>query len=386
MLRIVTGVAGLCVIASLGYYVVASLAALRFAVRAASPAPPIPRIAPRVAILKPLRGLGATLLESLISYLELDYPRVEFFFGVADYSDRAAEAPVALRERYHFTPMTMVVGQEPGCANRKVAKLIKLAERAPNAEIVLISDADIAVDRDHLRRVVGEMSSDDRVAIVTCLYRARPLGSIASRLEALAVNTDFAPQVMLSAVIEPIHYALGATIAIKRTVLEEIGGFRAIKDVLADDFFLGRMVADRGYQVYLSGSLVTTIAYERTFADFWNHQLRWARTYRTARPLSLATIVTHGPFWALVLLAASGGQPFAIKALILVLAARLGMSALILVRVLLVPELLRDLWLVPFKDLCMTAIWFASLLSNKVIWAGRRLEILPDGRMTEVDE
>ena len=79
-------------------------------------------------------------------------------------------------------------------------------------------------------------------------------------------------------------------------------------------------------------------------------------------------------------------QPFAIKALILVLAARLGMSALILVRVLLVPELLRDLWLVPFKDLCMTAIWFASLLSNKVIWAGRRLEILPDGRMTEVDE
>jgi ceramide glucosyltransferase len=345
----------------------------------------LPKIVPRVAVLKPLRGLGVRLVESLISYLELDYPRVEYLFGVASYADRAAEAPVALREQYRFKPMTLVIGEEPGCTNRKVAKLIKLGDRAPNAEFLVISDADISVERDHLRRVAGELSSDERAAIVTCLYRARPHGTLASRLEALAVNTDFAPQVMVSSAVEPIRYAFGATIAIKRAALEEIGGFRALKDVLADDFYLGKLVTDRGHRIRLSSSLVTTVAYERTFADFWNHQLRWARTYRTARPLSLATILIHGPFWAFVMLAASGGKLFAIKALILVLAARMAMSALMLSRVLLVPELIRDVWLVPIKDLCMSAVWFASLLSNKVVWAGRRLEILPDGKMLEVD-
>ena len=61
------------------------------------------------------------------------------------------------------------------------------------------------------------------------------------------------------------------------------------------------------------------------------------------------------------------------------------MAALMLRRVLSLRELIRDLWLLPLKDLCMTAIWFASLLSNKVQWAGRRLEILPDGTLRDVD-
>jgi ceramide glucosyltransferase len=223
------------------------------------------------------------------------------------------------------------------------------------------------------------------LGVVSCLYRARPGGPFASRLEALAVNTDFTPMVMLSAEIEPVRFALGATVAIKRTTLEAIGGFRAIKDKLADDYYIGKLAADRGWAVELSSSIVNTVAHEETFADFWNHQLRWARTYRTTRPLSLATILIHGPFWALVLMVATGASGFAIKALILVLAMRLAMATLMLRKVLRVPELTRDIWLVPFKDLCMTGIWFASLLSNKVQWAGRHLEILADGTLREVD-
>ena len=99
------------------------------------------------------------------------------------------------------------------------------------------------MDRDYLRRIVSELQSDDKVGVATCAYRARPSGSLASRVEALFVNTDFAPQVMLSAEIEPMGHALGATIAIKRAALESSGGFRAVKDLLADDFYLGNFAA-----------------------------------------------------------------------------------------------------------------------------------------------
>jgi hypothetical protein len=60
------------------------------------------------------------------------------------------------------------------------------------------------------------------------------------------------------------------------------------------------------------------------------------------------------------------------------------MAALITGKVLGMPELRRDLWLVPFKDLVMTAIYFTSLLGNEIFWGGRRLEILSDGTMREV--
>ena len=166
---------------------------------------------------------------------------------------RAAEIPVALRQRYQYANITLIVGEEPNCSNRKIAKLVKMADRAEKAEIFVLSDADVSVERDYLKRIVGELISDEKIGIVTCAYRARPGGSFASRLEALYVNTDFLPQILLAEMIEPMHYALGATIAIKRKVLEAAGGFRAVKNMLADDFYLGNFanagLRDQAFQL-----------------------------------------------------------------------------------------------------------------------------------------
>jgi len=374
--------AAVCV--SLLYYAAATVAAIRFVKRTTSPLLPLPKIPPRVTVLKPLHGSSNSLAANLVSFLEIAYPRVDFYFGVENYEDAAAEIPVALRQRYQYANITLVVGEEPDCSNHKIAKLVKMADRAEKADVFVLSDADVSVNRDYLRRIVGELISDDKIGIVTCAYRARPSGSFASRLEALYVNTDFLPQILLAEMIEPMHYALGATIAIKRRVLEAAGGFRAVKDMLADDFYLGNFTNAQGYEIKLSASLVTLTCEEKSFAEFWHHQLRWARTYRTVRPISIATILMHGPFWALMLLAVSRGSAAAFAALALVVATRLAMSAAIVARVLKMPEMLTELWMVPFKDLIVTGVWFASLLSNKVTWAGRQFKVIRGGAMREV--
>jgi ceramide glucosyltransferase len=374
--------AAVCV--SVLYYAAATVAAIRFARRTTSPLLPIPKISPRVAVLKPLHGTSDSLAANLISFLEIAYPRADFYFGVESYEDAAAEVPVAIRQRYQHASITLVVGEEPDCSNHKIAKLVKMADRAEKAEVFVMSDADVSVERDYLKRIVGELISDEKIGIVTCAYRARPGGSFASRLEALYVNTDFLPQILLAERIEPMHYALGATIAIKRRVLEAAGGFRAVKDMLADDFYLGNFTNRQGYEIKLSDSIVTLTCEEKNFAEFWHHQIRWARTYRTVRPISIATILTHGPFWALMLLATSRGSAAAFAVLVLVVASRLTMSAAIVGRVLKMPEMLTEIWMVPIKDLIMTGVWFASLLSNKVIWAGRQFEVIRGGAMREV--
>lgn len=366
------------------YYVASLIAALRFARRAATPPPALPKIAPRVALLKPLHGLDDSLAANLMTFFEIAYPRLDYFFAVSSYDDAAAEVPAALRARYQFAHTTLVVGEEPDCANSKIGKVIKMADRAEKADIFVMSDADISVDRDYLRRIVSELESDDKIGVVTCAYRARPSHSLASRLEALFVNTDFAPQVMLSSALEPMRHALGATVAIKRAALESFGGFRAVKDLLADDFYLGKFATEKGWKVRLSDALVTLTFDETSVASMWSRQLRWARTVRWVRPLSVGTIFCHATFWSLLLMVSSGFSIASLAALAGVVGLRIGTSAVIIRRVLKLPELARDAWMVPIKDLMAAVIWLVSLTGNEVTWAGQRFRSGRDGVMRAI--
>src|SRR6266853_4194285 len=206
-MRMIFWISAIGVALSLIYYAAATLAVIRFSQRTETDPPPLPKIAPRVVILKPLHGLSETLSDNVISYLELDYPRKEFVFGVADYTDGAATVPLGLKARYQFADIALSVGETANAANRKIVKLIKMSERLGRAEIVVLSDADIEIDRDHLRRVIGELTADEKTGVVTCIYRAKPMGGIGARFEAMFVNTDFLPMALLSQSIEPMRHA-----------------------------------------------------------------------------------------------------------------------------------------------------------------------------------
>jgi len=384
-MKLLVFISTLGILTSTVYYLAAIVAGLLFAHRSNSAPQPLPKIPPRVAILKPLRGVSEHLRENITSFLEIAYARIEYIFGVASYEDRAVDVPVSLRAPYQFANITVTVGDEPGCSNRKVAKLVKMAGRATDkTDIFVLSDADISVEPDHLKRVVSELTADEKTGIVTCIYRGQAYESFASRLEALFINTDFAPQVILAEALEPMHYALGATIAVKREALEAIGGFHALKDLLADDFHLGAKVSEAGYKIELSSSIVTVACEDHDFSDFWHHQLRWARTYRHVRPLSLATIFIHGPFWALLYVVASRFSLHSFDTLAMVLGLRMVMATIMIGKVLKRPQPLSDVLLIPFKDLVMTGIYFASLTGKTVKWGGRRFQLMAGGVMREL--
>jgi ceramide glucosyltransferase len=370
---------------SVGYYAATIAAARRFRKRGSAPPRPLPKITPRVAMLKPLHGVSESLVDNLLSFMEVDYPRKEYLFGVSSYEDPAVQVPLAFKPRYQMAQITLTVGGDPSASNRKVGQLINMVRRASRPDVFVLSDADIAVETDYLRRVIGDLYADEKLGLVTCAYRAQPSRpDIGARLEALYINTDFMPMAILADTFEPLHYAFGATIAIKRKVLEEIGGFESIKNLLADDFHLGNRAVQRGYKIGLSSALVTIVPGERTFSEFWHHQLRWARTYRTVRPISIGTILTHGPFWALLLMLGAGFSAGSIAIAVATVAARLTMGATMIKRVARLPLSLSDLMLLIVKDFCITGIWVASLLGNSVRWGERELRITPDGKIQEI--
>ena len=153
-----------------------------------------------------------------------------------------------------------------------------------------------------------------RVGLVTALYRGQAHGTIGSRLEALGIATDFIPSVLMARLLESgLRYGLGSTLAVRREALQKIGGFEALADQLADDYELGERVFKAGFAIALSSEVVETSVPAYRWRGFADHQLRWLRTVRDARPGGYAGLLfTQGLTLALLNVVASGLSPISL--------------------------------------------------------------------------
>lgn len=380
---VVRDIFAFCCCCSLAYYVLTVAAGLLFA-RRGSKLPAATPTAPSAALLKPLHGSDDELATNLRSFMELDYPNREYIFGVTDEDDPARAVVEAIRRGYPDARITTTVGDEPA-TNRKVGKLLRMLRQPPASEVLVMSDADVRVDRDYLRRVMAELESNPQNGMVTCVYKAiAPAGGLGARLEASFLNTDFAPTAILSYFLEPMRHAFAATVAIRQATLTAVGGLKSVKNCYGDDFALARRVAAAGCKIVLSSSIVTMVTERMAFREFWSHQLRWAMVDRKIRPVSQFRMLINGPFWALLLLFASGLSLPWIALAVATLAARLAMAALTYQRVLRLRVKLADLALTLVKDIIMQAVWLRSLAGSTVEWRGRKLRLTSSGQMEEV--
>jgi ceramide glucosyltransferase len=337
---------------------------------------------PPITVLKPLKGPGVELAMNLETFCRQDYPEYQIVFGVEDAGDPAVEIVRSLMRRFPDRDITLSVGDEEG-ANRKVASLVHMMRHARH-DVLVISDADIRVRPDYLRTLAAPLS-DPTVGLTTCLYRGRSIIGLPSLIESLFINTDFLPMVLMAQWVQRFRYAYGASTAFRREALAGIGGFDALRDHLADDYVLGNRIADAGWRLLLLPYVVETVLDSRTLGDVWRHQLRWARTYRACQPFGwFVSLIVHTMLWGVLAVLATSGSTVGWIALLTAIVARVGALRVIL-GMLGDTATVRELWLVPLKDLAYSAVWMTSWLGRDVVWSGQRLRVLPDGRMLPLD-
>jgi ceramide glucosyltransferase len=364
--------------AALGYAGVAGWCLRRFA-RAR---PRRPDFTPAVSILKPLCGLEPELYEGLRSFFELDYPEVQIVFGVRNAGDPAREVAERLKAEFSHTDVAIVVDGRQHGTNPKLSNLINMLAAARH-DVLVLSDSDIHVPPDYLARVVAPLR-EPQVGAVTCAYTAHPASpNLAARMAALQINDWFLPSVLVAGTFGEADFCMGSTIALRRDALEALGGLPALADVLADDYEIGRRLVDRGYRVVLSECVVDTVATERDLRELVHHELRWARTIRTVRPLGFAGMfITHTVSMCLLAalaLAASGAGPIAPLAIV-----ALGLLA----RLVLHYDVVRRFaaprgaaWLVPLRDALSLGLWMASFMGRRVTWRGQDFSVRQDGSL-----
>ena len=341
------------------------------------------RALPPVSILKPLKGTAPDIYESFRSHCLQDYPEYEVIFGVSDPNDPAVASVLQLQREFPDRAVHLVVCPNILGANVKVGNLHQLVQTA-RYQYLIVNDSDIRVEPDYLRRVM-EPLTNERIGMVTCLYRGVAAPTLGSRLEALGISTDFCAGALVARQIEGgLRFGLGSTLAFRRADLERAGGFKSIVDFLADDYELGQRIAGLGLQVVLSEVVVETHLPAYNLRSFWAHQQRWSRGVRDSRAGGyIGLVTTYGLMWALLNVIAAHATLWSWGVLCLVLAQRLAVALAVGKSVLHDAHLLKQLWLLPLRDLVAVAIWIASFAGHTVTWRGDRFE-LKNGRLIRI--
>lgn len=345
---------------------------------------------PRVTLFKPLHGAEPGLADNLRSFFEQDYGdvrtqslRVELLFCARTLDDEGMKIASRVAEEYPNAAVRFVVSGDPWAANAKACSLSVMAKLATH-DLWIISDSDVRVDREYLRRVVIPFS-DPRVGCATCLYRGVANGGLWTQLEAVGMTVEMSSGVLAANLMEPMQFVLGPTMAARRKCLAEIGGFEAMADYCADDFVLGNWIAAKGHKVVLSGHTIDHIILNTGFMDSMRHQIRWMKSTRFSRPKGhFGTSLTFGmPFGLLAFTAALllDKPGLAWCCLGFTLAGRWLQGWVVAKYVVKERRPWRSMLLFPLRDLIGIFFWAASYGSNQILWRGEVYELLEQGRM-----
>lgn len=371
-------------VAGISYYVLCLLAAGSYLAqrRVLIAAQPVSRFP--VSILKPLKGVDPEIYESFRTHCLQDHPSYEIIFGVSKKDDPAVEAVVRLQKEFPQCAIQLVVCPQRLGTNMKVSNLAQML-RVAHHEYLIVNDSDIRVQSDYLRRVTAPLA-DEKVGMVTCLYRGIATSTLVSHLEALGISTDFTAGVLVARLIEGgIHFGLGSTLAFRRKDLEALGGFEAFVDYLADDYELGKSMAARGFQVQLSEVAVETVLPAYDVRGFIEHQLRWARSVRDSRRGGyFGLLLTFGLPWAALAMLLSRCAPWAWWLAAIAFVFRILMAWVVGRIVLDDRNLASSLPLIPIRDCIALLLWLCSFGSDAVSWRGDKFT-LKDGKLERVE-
>lgn len=366
-------VLGLILLPAWGYLVGTVAAAARFARRRIG----LPAVQPTVSVLKPLYGAEPGLYENLRSFVDQDYPAFQIVFGVRSPSDEALPALRQLIADRPTSDIALVVDPRVAGSNLKVANLVNMLPSAKH-DVLVFADSDMHVGPDYLASVTAPLH-DPAIGLVTCLYRGLPTGGPWSRLGALHINFGFLPSALVGEALGAGDGCFGATIALRRAVLDRIGGLGVVQDELADDHRIGAAVREHGLATMVSPYIVETSVAEKSLSCLWRHELRWARTVRLMAPVGFAaSVVTHAVAIALLAALACGLSLTALWFLAMSCLLRWG-SAAAIARILRLPT--AGLWLVPLRDLLSFAVFIASFCGRNVSWRDHLFRIEPGGRI-----
>jgi ceramide glucosyltransferase len=357
-----------------------------------STAPPRETSLPPVSILKPLRGLDDNLFDNLASFCTQDYPEYEILFALQDRNDPAYKVAKKVQDAHPGSNITLVVERCNAGLNPKVNNLIPAYRRSRHPSI-LISDSNVLVDKNYLREIMRR-AQDPAVGLVSNVIRGVGGRSLGAVLENLHLNSFIIGSVSFLDRFLGMPCVIGKSMLMKKADLEALGGLSAFKDILAEDFIIGREMRRAGKKVVLSSYLINNVNEYWSVRRFLNRHTRWGKLrWKIGGYKYLSELLANPVFVAALPIMVSGPARTELSfAGLIALIKVLGDAAL--GRVIdagspgsgMTKRSPFIYLLGPLKDLLIGFLWFVPLLSPTVVWRGNRYLIGKDSRLSPCPE
>jgi len=334
---------------------------------------------PPVTMLKPIYGLERNLERNLRSALSQDYPDYQVVMSVQRLDDPALPLLRRLEQEYGPERASMVAVQSEPVVNGKVQNL-ENGLSAARHDILVISDSDVFTPADYLARIAAPLRDAD-VGYVCTLYKGVDARSWYEQLELLTYNAEFIPSSVFAYRTGASGLCLGASVALRRTTLEAVGGLASLADYLVEDYELGRRILERGERMVLLPYFVDLTVDLDSAKSWWRHQIYWDQNTRAARPVGFAaSVLTRAVPFALLYAALRLFDPLGLLILLAAIAVRLGTAAgnALLLRD---RATLRALWLLPLRDLAGLLFWVLAMGKRTFVWRGYEFELARGGRI-----
>ncbi len=376
--HVATAFIGILILIGLILVVLSQVAALRHFSRKIVPG--LPGALPKVSILKPVEGTGPKTYAAFASFCRVDYSgEVELCIGTINLADPVVAMVRRLQEEFPDRHIRLVLAPLQG-ANRKTS-IMETLWRNASGQFLLFSDADVFAPADYLTQLIPRLAQPG-VGCLTCLPRGIQADTLGGQMIALHYGFNYLPQWMLALRTTGIHWAIGHTMAVPRSVLEKLNGFTAFPNHLADDYELGNRISKLGLRVVVPPLLMDCVMPAESFGESFVRMLRWKRTIRRSRGLEfLGVIITYPVFWALLLAFSHPlvGWSWGVLALVVVIR---WASAAVLQTVVNMPDWRCAWWLLPVVDFVEGLTFFGAYFGGTIFWAGRRYTLRRDGTLT----
>ncbi|KAM7319826.1 ceramide glucosyltransferase [Alexandromys fortis] len=228
---------------------------------------------PGVSLLKPLKGVDPNLINNLETFFELDYPKYEVLLCVQDHDDPAIDVCKKLLGKYPNVDARLFIGGKKVGINPKINNLMPGYEVA-KYDLIWICDSGIRVIPDTLTDMVNQMT--EKVGLVHGLPYVADRQGFAATLEQVYFGTSH-PRSYISANVTGFKCVTGMSCLMRKDVLDQAGGLIAFAQYIAEDYFMAKAIADRGWRFAMSTQVAMQNSGSYSISQFQSRMIRWTK-------------------------------------------------------------------------------------------------------------
>uniref|UniRef100_A0A8C5DZ19 ceramide glucosyltransferase n=1 Tax=Gouania willdenowi TaxID=441366 RepID=A0A8C5DZ19_GOUWI len=226
-----------------------------------------------VSLLKPLKGVDPNLISNLETFFTLDYPEYEVLLCIQDQSDPAVDVCKKLLGKYPNVDARLFVGGKKVGINPKINNLMPGYESA-KYDLVWICDSGIRVKPDTLTDMTSHMT--EKVGLVHGLPYVADRQGFAATLEQVYFGTSH-PRSYISANVTGIKCVTGMSCLMRKDVLDQAGGLVAFAQYIAEDYFMAKAIADRGWRFSMASQVALQNSGSYSIGQFQSRMIRWTK-------------------------------------------------------------------------------------------------------------